>query len=104
MGAPVLPLGRSALPGVDRLLLYCPRCQDAYTPPSRRMSQLDGCGFGPTFPHLLILQFKDRLPSWSSIAQERFSHTPRIFGFKISSLNGGEQARRCIHQPADDYY
>lgn len=42
----VLPCGRSDMPGIDTVKLYCPNCGDIYSPPSSKYSQVDGelCG------------------------------------------------------------
>ncbi len=61
--------------------LYCPRCNDLFhVPPGVLRSTIDGCFFGTTFAHLLILDN----PKWTtppSAAPEKY--IPRIFGFKI---------------------
>lgn len=46
-----LPCGRSDLPGLDTVKLFCPNCLDIYTPPSSRFHGIDGAFFGTTFPH-----------------------------------------------------
>lgn len=38
----LLPCGRSDLPGVDTVKLYCPSCVDMYVPPSSRFQGVDG--------------------------------------------------------------
>lgn len=38
----VVPCGRSDLPGVDTVKLYCPNCCDIYTPASSRFQSVDG--------------------------------------------------------------
>lgn len=42
MGTNVVPCGRSDLPGIDTVKLYCPNCNDVYTPPSSRFQGVDG--------------------------------------------------------------
>lgn len=58
----IVPCGRSDLPGVDTVKLFCPSCVDTYTPPSSRFSTVDGAFFGTTFPHLLFQTYKELLP------------------------------------------
>ena len=58
----VLPSGRSDLPGVDGVKLFCPTCLDTYTPPSSRFNGVDGAFFGTTFPHLLFQQHPELVP------------------------------------------
>ncbi|GJJ07622.1 hypothetical protein Clacol_001826 [Clathrus columnatus] len=40
-GQSVVPCGRSDLPGLDTVKLYCPNCNDIYTPPSSRFQGVD---------------------------------------------------------------
>lgn len=75
---PVLPVGLSDLAGVRNVMLYCPRCEDVYSPPTRRHAVVDGAYFGTTFPHLLIMMYPQLAPARS---QERY--VPKIFGFRI---------------------
>lgn len=58
-----LPCGRSDLPGLDTVKLFCPNCLDTYTPPSSRFHGIDGAFFGTTFPHLLLQCYRDLAPS-----------------------------------------
>ncbi|PWN92068.1 hypothetical protein FA10DRAFT_265873 [Acaromyces ingoldii] len=60
---PVLPCGRSDLPGLDTVKLFCANCVDNYTPPSSRFHAVDGAFFGTTFPHLLFQTYRDLAPS-----------------------------------------
>ncbi|KAE8233668.1 hypothetical protein CF326_g1290 [Tilletia indica] len=60
---PVLPCGRSDLPGLETVKLYCPNCMDCYQPPSSRFSGVDGAYFGTTFPHLFLQNYRDLEPS-----------------------------------------
>lgn len=60
---PVLPCGRSDLPGLDTVKLYCANCIDCYAPPSSRFHGVDGAFFGTTFPHLLFQCYRDLAPS-----------------------------------------
>ena len=41
-GTHVVPCGRTDLPGLDTVKLYCPNCNDIYTPPSSRFQGVDG--------------------------------------------------------------
>jgi casein kinase II subunit beta len=66
----VLPCGRSDLPGVDTVKLFCPSCQDTYMPPSSRFSTVDGSFFGTTFPHLLFQSFKELQPTHNASKQQ----------------------------------
>lgn len=45
----VVPCGRSDLPGIDTVKLYCPNCNDIYSPPSSRFQGVDGLSI--SLPH-----------------------------------------------------
>ena len=76
----VLPIGISDKPGLKGLKLYCPHCEDVYTPSSRRHANVDGSYFGTSFPHLIFQSFPDMMPE-----KKTTRYIPRIFGFKIHS-------------------
>ncbi|GAA6015249.1 hypothetical protein JCM11491_000984 [Sporobolomyces phaffii] len=98
----LVPCGRSDLPGVDTVKLFCASCLDMYVPPSSRFQGVDGAFFGTTFPHLLFQTFPppSSLPAPSPDPHtvpdggERVHTTPttslskvyipRIYGFKVS--------------------
>ncbi|GAA5838767.1 hypothetical protein JCM11251_006732 [Rhodosporidiobolus azoricus] len=97
--AKLVPCGRSDLPGVDTVKLFCPSCLDMYVPPSSRFQGVDGAFFGTTFPHLLFQTYPppSSLPAPSpapanpaerelTTAQTSLSkvYQPRIYGFKVS--------------------
>jgi casein kinase II subunit beta len=57
MGCNVVPCGRSDLPGLDTVKLFCPNCNDIYVPASSRFQGVDGL----FLPHRLqVLSFSDR--------------------------------------------
>ncbi|KZV77186.1 hypothetical protein PENSPDRAFT_568598 [Peniophora sp. CONT] len=62
-GCNVVPCGRSDLPGLDTVKLYCPNCNDIYVPPSSRFQGVDGAFFGTTFAHLFFHSYRDLLPA-----------------------------------------
>lgn len=41
-GTNVVPCGRSDMPGIDTVKLFCPNCNDVYAPPSSRFQGIDG--------------------------------------------------------------
>lgn len=80
-GEHMLPHGASLEIGQANVALYCPRCQDTYTPASKKVARLDGCGFGPNAAHLLLLHYHSNLPRYvPPMLYER-----RIFGFRLAS-------------------
>jgi hypothetical protein len=42
VGCNVVPCGRSDMPGLDTVKLFCPNCNDIYGPPSSRFLSIDG--------------------------------------------------------------
>ncbi|KAF8517766.1 casein kinase II regulatory subunit-domain-containing protein, partial [Gautieria morchelliformis] len=62
-GTYVVPCGRSDLPGLDTVKLYCPNCNDIYTPPSSRFQGVDGAFFGTTFPNLFFQTYRELAPA-----------------------------------------
>ncbi|KAF9351317.1 casein kinase 2 regulatory subunit [Mortierella sp. NVP85] len=78
----VVPCGRYDLPGIETVKLYCPNCQDIYSPPSSRYHNLDGAYFGTTFAHMLFHMYPELVPSFPNKI-----YTPMIYGFKISEYS-----------------
>jgi len=97
------------MPGVDTVKLYCPNCNDIYTPSSSRYGGVDGAFFGTTFAHLFFHTYREYAPvpfipkrspasppnSQTPLVQnpnpyggqkrpEHRVYVPRIYGFKVS--------------------
>ncbi|OCH92947.1 hypothetical protein OBBRIDRAFT_750610 [Obba rivulosa] len=62
-GCYIVPCGRSDLPGLDTVKLFCPNCNDIYTPPSSRFQGVDGAFFGTTFAHLFFQSYRELAPA-----------------------------------------
>lgn len=69
---PLLPVGLSDLPFQKAVKLFCPRCEDIYSPKSSRHGTIDGAFFGSTFPHMLFIVYPNMLPSKSPTSQSPF--------------------------------
>ena len=59
---PLLPVGLSDIPYQKAVKLYCPKCEDIYSPKSNRHGSIDGAYFGTTFPHLLLMVHPQLIP------------------------------------------
>lgn len=77
-GQPCLPFGQSDISRQSNVKIYCPKCEDIYTPQFRFQDNLDGAYFGSTFPHLFLLTYGHLKPQ--KTLQE---YVPRVFGFKV---------------------
>ncbi|KAJ2722102.1 casein kinase 2 regulatory subunit [Coemansia sp. Benny D115] len=78
-GAYVVPCGRTDVSERDPVKLYCPSCNDIYTPPSSRYSKVDGAYFGTTFPHMFFQTFPSLIPE-----EPMPIYVPRIYGFAVN--------------------
>lgn len=102
---PLLPVGLSDIPYQKSVKLYCPRCEDIYSPKSNRHGSIDGAYFGTTFPHMLLMVYPQMIPgkgqptpnegrrdmgtvgqSGSAAAAAKTSerYEPKVFGFKVN--------------------
>ncbi|EJU02728.1 hypothetical protein DACRYDRAFT_21714, partial [Dacryopinax primogenitus] len=63
---PLLPVGLTDVPYEKAVKLYCPRCEDIYTPKSSRHGSIDGAYFGTTFPHMLFMVYPHMVPPKNS--------------------------------------
>ncbi|UZJ52525.1 hypothetical protein CBS101457_001845 [Exobasidium rhododendri] len=84
---PLLPVGLSDLPFQKAVKLFCPRCEDIYSPKSSRHGTIDGAFFGSTFPHMLFMVYPHMLPSKSPTSQSPFLLTQP--GRSHDPLGGG---------------
>lgn len=66
-GQYLLPVGLSDIPYQKAVKLYCPRCEDIYSPKSTRHGSIDGAYFGSTFPHMLFMVHPQMVPAKSPV-------------------------------------
>ncbi|TFK19454.1 casein kinase II beta subunit, partial [Coprinopsis marcescibilis] len=78
----VVPCGRSDMPGVDTVKLFCPNCNDIFVPPSSRFQGVDGAFFGTTFAHLFFQTYRELAPA-------PFWKAPISGGSPLSPRSGG---------------
>jgi casein kinase II subunit beta len=114
MGCNVVPCGRSDLPGLETVKLFCPNCNDIYVPASSRFQGVDGAShfasdpvpcsligvgslpgafFGTTFAHLFFQTYRELMPApfWkqpSSSGSMSPSRSPR----SVTGSNSSQQA------------
>lgn len=65
-------VGLSDVPGEAMVKLYCPKCQDVYTPKSSRHHHTDGAYFGTGFPHMLFMvhpEYRPKRPANQFVAR-----------------------------------
>ncbi|KAG6378652.1 casein kinase II regulatory subunit-domain-containing protein [Boletus reticuloceps] len=90
VGCNVVPCGRSDLPGIDTVKLYCPNCNDIYSPPSSRFQGVDGAFFGTTFAHLFFQSYRELSPApfWKPSSSTESSLSP---GRSPDSVNSSQR-------------
>lgn len=72
--------------------LYCPKCQDVYTPKSSRHHHTDGAYFGTGFPHMLFMvhpEYRPKRPANQFVA--RWAHLLIIVVFHKKKLIDKEE-------------
>ncbi|AFN83924.1 casein kinase II subunit beta [Encephalitozoon romaleae SJ-2008] len=75
----MVPVGLSDGPSKSSTKIYCHNCVNVYEPKGN-LQLLDGCAWGRSFPHFLILAHSYHFPS--RMYEE---YVPRIYGFRICS-------------------
>ncbi|TKY87570.1 hypothetical protein EX895_003584 [Sporisorium graminicola] len=89
---PLLPVGLSDNPFQKAVKLFCPRCEDIYSPKSSRHGTIDGAFFGSTFPHMLFMVYPNVLPSKSPASQSPFLLNSSTSQHRADARSNAEQA------------
>jgi casein kinase II subunit beta len=132
-GCRVLPVGRSDTPGQDTVKLFCPSCQDLYTPPNSRFHSIDGAFFGTTFGCLFFMTFPEldiaaradtaippapnsRHPTLNSSINGVLTgnlapglgrgkiYEPRIYGFRVAERSKSGPRMKWLRMKPDDVH
>ena len=79
-GQNCLPIGLNDRMGKSTVRIYCPRCEQSYTP--ARPVNLDSAYFTPSLPHMLLQMYPDLVP-----LDRPTPFNPKIFGYKVHNQN-----------------
>ncbi|KAJ9111237.1 hypothetical protein QFC22_006537 [Naganishia vaughanmartiniae] len=85
----LLPVGLSDTPYTKAVKLYCPRCEDVYSPKSNRHGSIDGAYFGTTFPHMLFMVYPQMIPGKAPPPQI----TGQVGGASSGNMHGQGQGQ-----------
>ena len=75
--APLIPMGMSDAPNVSSMKLFCFNCKNIFKALGD-WEKVDGCAFGKSFPHFLIMSYQN-----SFVTTKSNKYVPRIFGFQL---------------------
>eukprot|EP00419_Tripos_fusus_P013554 CAMPEP_0172733306 /NCGR_PEP_ID=MMETSP1074-20121228/106762_1 /TAXON_ID=2916 /ORGANISM="Ceratium fusus, Strain PA161109" /LENGTH=251 /DNA_ID=CAMNT_0013561807 /DNA_START=42 /DNA_END=797 /DNA_ORIENTATION=+ len=73
----VLPIGTAEDPRNAQVNIFCPKCEQVYSPKSK-YKELDGAYFGTSFPQIFLQSFPSLVPLEFTRA-----FVPRVFGFRL---------------------
>ena len=77
---PCLPIGVKDQVRQASVRIYCPKCEQVYVPPTKRVGSLDGAFFGPSLPQMFLQTYPDLVPLDLATPFEA-----KIFGFRVHS-------------------
>ena len=86
----VVPIALSEELSISRVKVYCPKCEDSYTPRTKFVD-IDGAYFGKSFPFIFFQTFPELLPE-----ENKNIYVPKIFGFKIFGMIGSKYDNKTI--------
>merc|ERR1712113_1000650 len=73
----VLPIGTSEELRSAQVKIFCPKCEQVYSPKSK-YKDLDGAYFGTSFPQIFLQSYPSLVP-----LEPPRPFVPRVFGFKL---------------------
>merc|ERR1712066_23285 len=73
----VLPVGQSEELRVAKVKIFCPKCEQVYSPKSK-FKDLDAAAFGTSFPQIFLQSYPSLVP-----LEPPRPFVPRVFGFKL---------------------
>lgn len=73
----VLPIGMSEDLRAAQVKVFCPKCEQVYSPKSK-YKELDGAYFGMSFPQIFLQSYPSMMP-----LEAPRPFIPRVFGFKL---------------------
>jgi len=91
---PLLPCGLTDLPYEKPVKLYCPRCEDLYSPKSSRHGSIDGAYFGSTFPHMFLMVYPHMIPA--KVGEAPTSTTAPAVGQRPTPEQVPREARNAV--------
>ncbi|CAI4221508.1 unnamed protein product [Auanema sp. JU1783] len=74
---PLIPTGIHDDPGLDTVKLFCPCCNEIYSPIPSKHRLLDGAYFGTSFAQMLLMAY----PLLRK--KHKIEFIPRLYGFRI---------------------
>ena len=84
----LLPIGLSNDTKYSRVKVFCPVCEEVYTPyrHKRKPIEIDGAFFGTSFPHVFLMAYPDLNPK-----NVKYKHyIPKVYGFRVFGKNGSK--------------
>lgn len=89
-GAVMVPVGLYCKPNKSNTKLFCATCGNLFEP-KNSLKNLDGCAWGTSFAHYLIMCYSKYFEKASG---EKY--LPRLFGFQISELDQPDEVQQGL--------
>jgi hypothetical protein len=86
VGCNVVPCGRSDMPGLDTVKLFCPNCNDVYVPPSSRFQGVDGTLH--FLDHVALISSAPSIRQAPFLAPRLHTSSFRVIGNYLRHLSG----------------